>query len=95
MPIQKPTRSTHDVFNQSAPYAGINAYLADPILSEVGRDMPQALRDGSLFHRQIRNDPPKLRNWRASPINPPRSSRPSIPAATGLMKWSFIRPITP
>ncbi len=46
MPIQKPTRSTHDVFNQSAPYAGINAYLADPILSEVGRAMPQALRDG-------------------------------------------------
>ena len=46
MPIQKPTRSTHDVFNQSAPYAGINAYLADPILSEVGREMPQALRDG-------------------------------------------------
>ena len=46
MPIQKPTRSTHDVFNQSTPYAGINAYHADPILSEVGREMPQSLRDG-------------------------------------------------
>ena len=46
MPIQKPTRSTHDVLNQSTPYAGINAYHADPILSEVGRGMPQSLRDG-------------------------------------------------
>ncbi len=46
MPLEKPIRSTHDVFNQAAPYAGINAYNADPILSEVGREMPRSLRDG-------------------------------------------------
>lgn len=46
MSNSKTTRSTHDVTNQPALYFGVNAYLADPILSEVGREMPKSLRDG-------------------------------------------------
>lgn len=46
MSNSKTTRSTHDVTNQPALYFGVNAYLADPIVSEVGREMPKSLRDG-------------------------------------------------
>ena len=46
MSVIDTTRGTHDVFNQPTPYAGINAYLADPILTEIGRAMPKAVRDG-------------------------------------------------
>lgn len=46
MPNEKTTRKTHDVLNQPGLYGGVDAYLSDPILSEVGREMPKSLRDG-------------------------------------------------
>ncbi len=42
----KAPRTTHDVTNQPGLYSGVDAYLSDPILSEVGREMPKTLRDG-------------------------------------------------
>ena len=46
MPQAKATRSTHEVTNQPGLYVGINAYESDPILSEIGRDMPKPVREG-------------------------------------------------
>jgi len=45
MSVIDATRTTHDVFNQPKLYTGINAYQADPILTEIGRSMPQVVRD--------------------------------------------------
>jgi putative acyl-CoA dehydrogenase len=45
MPDANAIRATHDVFNQPKPNTGGNAYHGDPILSEVGREFPKAIRD--------------------------------------------------
>ena len=93
--MTQPSFATHEVFNQSPPFEDVDLFALDRPLAEA-----VAANGGAAAEKELSEFG---RHWgsaamaAAGPRSPTRtrpSCGPSMPAATGATKSSFIRPIT-
>jgi len=66
-----PTFDTHDVFNQSPPFAGMNLFSSDPGLGAIVEGLPQPILDELTSHGAIWGAPETFELGRIANASPP------------------------
>ena len=66
-----PTFDTHDVFNQSPPFAGMNLFTSDPGLGAIVEGLPQPILDELTSHGAIWGAPETFELGRIANASPP------------------------
>ena len=92
--MSQATFSTHEVFNQSPPFEGIDLYAVDRPLAEAVAANGGVSADDELSEFGNHWGSAAMADAAALPTRTRRNCAPSIPEAAAATRSSFIRPIT-